>query len=73
VTKIALQRASLTFGADVGASKAIVVGDTPHDVESAHWAGLKCLGVGSHKFDVDELRDAGADYVIASLTEKLPF
>ena len=73
VTKIALRRASLTNGADVGASQAIVVGDTPHDVESAHAAGLQCLGVGSHKFDVGQLRDAGADYAIASLTDELPF
>jgi phosphoglycolate phosphatase len=73
VTRIALQRASLTYGAEVNARQAIVVGDTPHDVESAHAAGLQCLGVGSHKFDVDELRAAGADYAIAALTEKLPF
>jgi phosphoglycolate phosphatase len=73
LTRIAHRRASLTYGADVTAAQAIVVGDTPHDVESAHAAGLECLGVGSHKFDADELRRAGADYAIASLAEQLPF
>jgi phosphoglycolate phosphatase-like HAD superfamily hydrolase len=73
LTRVALERASLTNGADVAPEQAIVVGDTPHDVESAHAAGLECLGVGSHKFKVDELREAGADYAVASLTDDLPF
>ena len=53
-------------------AQAIVVGDTPHDVEGAHAAGLACVGVGSHHFNVQQLRDAGADYAIASLKEPLP-
>jgi phosphoglycolate phosphatase len=73
LTKIAFERASLTYGEEVALGQAIVVGDTPHDVESAHAAGLECLGVGSHKFKVDELRDAGADYAVASLADELPF
>ena len=52
--------------------QAIVVGDTPHDVEGAHAAGMACVGVGSHNFTVDQLREAGADYAIASLAEGLP-
>jgi phosphoglycolate phosphatase len=73
LTRIAHRRASLTYGAEVAAEQAIVVGDTPHDVESAHAAGLECVGVGSHKFDADELGRAGADYAIASLADPLPF
>jgi hypothetical protein len=48
------------------------LGDTPHDVEGAHAAGMKCVGVGSHHFKVEQLREAGADYAIASLEEALP-
>ncbi|MEO8689449.1 MAG: HAD hydrolase-like protein [Solirubrobacteraceae bacterium] len=33
-----------------------MVGDTPHDVDGAHAAGMACVGVGSHHFDVDQLR-----------------
>ncbi len=73
LTKIAFRRASLTYGAKLARDQAIVVGDTPHDVESAHAAGLECLGVGSHKFAVDELRAAGADFAVASLAGELPF
>ena len=48
------------------------MGDTPKDVTGAHAAGIKCVGVGSHHYDVDQLREAGADYAIASLEEGLP-
>lgn len=72
LTRIAHERASLTYGAKVAPGEIIVVGDTPHDVESAHAAGLECIGVGSHKFNIDELRKAGADYPVAALTDKLP-
>jgi len=72
LTKIALQRGSLVYGEAVTAEQAMVVGDTPHDVEGAHAAGMQCVGVGSHHFNVDQLRDSGADYAIASLEEALP-
>jgi phosphoglycolate phosphatase-like HAD superfamily hydrolase len=72
LTKIALQRATLVYGDPVTAAQAIVVGDTPHDVEGAHAAGIACVGVGSHNFTIEQLRAAGADYVVASLTEGLP-
>jgi phosphoglycolate phosphatase-like HAD superfamily hydrolase len=72
LTKIALKRASLVYGEPVPAAQAIAVGDTPHDVEGAHAAGIACIGVGSDKFTVDQLRKAGADYAIASLVEGLP-
>jgi phosphoglycolate phosphatase len=72
LTKIALKRASLVYGEPLPAARAIAVGDTPHDVEGAHAAGIACVGVGSDKFTVDQLRNAGADYAIASLVEGLP-
>ena len=72
LTKIALKRASLVYGEPVPTAQAIAVGDTPHDVEGAHAAGIACVGVGSDKFTVDQLRKAGADYAIASLVEGLP-
>jgi phosphoglycolate phosphatase-like HAD superfamily hydrolase len=72
LTRIALKRASFVFGEPVSVEQAIAVGDTPLDVEGAHAAGIPCVGVGSHKFTVDQLRNAGADYAIASLTEGLP-
>jgi phosphoglycolate phosphatase len=72
ITRIALKRASLVYGESLSPAQTIAVGDTPLDVEGAHAAGIKCVGVGSHHFNVEELRAAGADYVIGSLAEKLP-
>jgi phosphoglycolate phosphatase len=72
LTRISLRRASLVYGEGVEPEQAIVVGDTPLDVKTAHEAGIRAVGVGSHHFDVEQLRDAGADWAIASLEEGLP-
>lgn len=72
LTRIALQRGALVYGEPLDATRAIVVGDTPHDVEGAHAAGVACVGVGSHHFTADQLREAGADYAITPLCEGLP-
>jgi phosphoglycolate phosphatase len=72
LTRIALGRAALVYGEAVTPAQTIAVGDTPHDVEAAHAAGIQCVGVGSHHFNVEQLRQAGADYAIASLEEPLP-
>jgi phosphoglycolate phosphatase len=72
IVRSALRRATLVYGEALSPAQAIVVGDTPHDVEGAHAAGVACVGVGSHHFSVEQLREAGADYAIASLEEALP-
>ncbi len=69
VTRIALKRAAFVFGEPVAADAAIVIGDTPRDVEAAHSAGIACVAVASHKFTAEDLRDAGADQVVNSLLE----
>jgi phosphoglycolate phosphatase-like HAD superfamily hydrolase len=72
LTKIALKRATLVYGEPISAAQAIAVGDTPHDIEGAHAAGIACVAVASHNYTTDQLRKAGADYAIASLTDGLP-
>jgi phosphoglycolate phosphatase len=72
LTLIALERGTLVYGEPLAPAQALVVGDTPHDVKGAHAAGIECVGVGSHHFSAEQLRDAGADYAIASLQEPLP-
>ncbi|MGI8578139.1 MAG: HAD family hydrolase [Nocardioidaceae bacterium] len=72
LTKIALRRAALVYGENVTSGQCLVVGDTPHDAEGAHAAGIACVGVASHNFDAEQLREGGADYVIASLEQGLP-
>jgi phosphoglycolate phosphatase len=72
LTRIALRRAALVYGESVEHDQAMSVGDTPLDVTGAHAAGIQCVGVASHHYTVDQLREAGADYVQASLEEGLP-
>jgi HAD superfamily hydrolase (TIGR01549 family) len=50
---------------------AVVVGDTPYDVEAAKRLGLRCLAVLTGGFSTAELEEAGAAVVVNDLTELL--
>lgn len=51
------------------AHQAIMVGDMMADVEAAHAAGVKCVGI-THGFSTrKDLKKAGADYMIDYLSE----
>jgi len=72
LTLIALHRANLVYGEDIGRDHCLAIGDTPNDITAAHAAGVACVGVGSHQYTAEQLRAAGADYAITALTEGLP-
>jgi phosphoglycolate phosphatase len=72
LTRKAIDRAELILGEPVDRRRVLVVGDTPLDVAAAHAAGAVAVGVASGNFDENELRAAGADYVLSSLREELP-
>ncbi|MGB7053230.1 MAG: HAD family hydrolase [Acidimicrobiales bacterium] len=72
LTRCALRRASLVYGAELGPKRCVIIGDTPHDAEAAHAAGVACVGVASHNFNEDQLRKGGADWVIPSLAHGFP-
>ncbi|HVA21839.1 MAG TPA: HAD family hydrolase [Candidatus Micrarchaeia archaeon] len=72
VTRTALRRASLVYGEELDPGRCLVVGDTPHDADAAHAAGVACVGVASHTFDAEQLRASKADWVIESLAVGLP-
>ena len=72
LTQRAIERAGAILGHKVDPQRVLVVGDTPHDITAAHAVGALGVGVASGHFTKDELRDAGADYVLGSLLEKLP-
>ena len=48
----------------LGTRRAVFVGDTPYDVQSAERAGLKCIGLRSGGYSEAELTDAGAALVV---------
>lgn len=69
--KRAIKRGGAIIGHPLDASRVLVVGDTPLDIEAAHAAGAVGVGVASGHYSVEQLRESGADFVIGSLTEKL--
>jgi len=67
LTRIAIGRAARLLGAQPAES--YVVGDTPRDVEAAHEAGAIAVGVATGHFTVEQLRDAGAEFVLRNFAE----
>lgn len=57
--------------AEIDVDQAVVVGDTPYDVEAATRIGLQCLAVLTGGFSRSELEEAGAAVVATDLTELL--
>jgi phosphoglycolate phosphatase len=72
LTRLALERAALVYGGPIDPKQCLTIGDTPHDVTGAHGAGIACVGVASGHFSLEQLREAGADFVIGSLEDDLP-
>jgi hypothetical protein len=69
LVRLARKRASEKYGHDFAGTRAVVIGDTPHDVRGALDADALAVGVASGRHTSDELRQAGAHVVLAGLTE----
>jgi phosphoglycolate phosphatase len=57
-------RAAWRRACELGATEALVVGDTPRDVLAAHDAGLPACGVATGRYSVHELAEHGAEVVL---------
>jgi phosphoglycolate phosphatase-like HAD superfamily hydrolase len=66
IVEAALRRAAARLG-PLAPHEALVVGDTPLDVQAGHEAGCAVLGVATGRYAPDELRACGADHVVESL------
>lgn len=55
----------------VAPGHAIVLGDTPYDIEAASGAGIAAVGLTSGPFDAARLKDAGAVAVYADVADLL--
>lgn len=74
VCRKALDRAQIAAGGSLDRSASIAIGDTPLDVEAGHGAGIRVLSVATGDYGVEQLREAGGDWVVADLTDPaLPF
>ncbi|HYG68656.1 MAG TPA: HAD hydrolase-like protein, partial [Anaeromyxobacteraceae bacterium] len=67
VVAAALRRACARLGREVDPREALVVGDTPRDVEAAHHVGIPVLAVATGRYGMDELAATGAEHVVPTL------
>ena len=72
ITRLAVGKAARLHGRELTRAEAYVVGDTPRDIQAAHAAQATAVGVASGHYTVEELRAAGADHVLTSLTDPFP-
>ncbi|PYC77247.1 haloacid dehalogenase [Streptomyces tateyamensis] len=65
----AFQRAERVLGRRYRGGNAVIVGDTLRDVATARAAGARCVAVATGTASAAELAEAGADVVLADLTD----
>ncbi|MFF3667119.1 haloacid dehalogenase-like hydrolase [Microtetraspora malaysiensis] len=69
LVRIALKRATAAFGISVEPADAVLIGDTPADVEAAVQNGVPVVAVATGRSTVDVLREAGATCVLPDLCD----
>ncbi len=72
IVRQAVERGEAFLGRDVPNTEIFVIGDTPRDISAAHAAGCTAIAVATGHYDVQALREAGADRVIDTLEQPLP-
>jgi phosphoglycolate phosphatase-like HAD superfamily hydrolase len=68
LVEIARQRATEKYRVSLDESSTVLIGDTPSDVATAHQGGAAVIAVASGRSDMEDLRAAGAEIVLADLT-----
>lgn len=66
---IAAARAEEAMGRVPGGRDVIIIGDTPADITCGSAICAHAIGVATGSYTIDELRDAGADAVFATLSD----
>ncbi|GAA0346957.1 haloacid dehalogenase-like hydrolase [Actinoallomurus spadix] len=66
---LARERATGKYGDPFDPAHTVVVGDTPHDVLAGHQGGARVVAVATGASDEAALRDAGAELVLADLSD----
>ncbi len=72
LTRCALRRGAMVSGGTLAKEASISVGDTPRDVVAGHGAGIEVVGVATGNFSVAQLREAGANWAIADVSDGFP-
>lgn len=66
---VALERASQTTGSPITRQDAVLIGDTPADVEAGQMSGVRVIAVATGRSSEATLRAAGADFVLTDLRD----
>ena len=69
LARIAMTRARERRVPSHALERAVVIGDTPHDIACARAAGVRILAVATGFYSVDELSASGADVALPDLTD----
>jgi phosphoglycolate phosphatase len=72
IVRQAVARGEAMLGKDVPNTQIYVIGDTPRDIEAAHAVGCTAIAVATGHYDVEALREAGADHVVETLEQEIP-
>ena len=72
ICRRALERAEVAAGGSLDRERSVAIGNTPRDIEAAHGARIRAIGVATGEYSVAELRDAGADETIETLDSAGP-
>jgi phosphoglycolate phosphatase-like HAD superfamily hydrolase len=67
--RIAMVRARERGVPDAARARAVILGDTPHDIYCAQAAGARSVAVATGSYSVEELQAAGADVALADLSD----
>jgi phosphoglycolate phosphatase len=69
LARIAVSRAAERAVPIEARSRAVVIGDTPHDIECARAAGVRAVAVATGPYSVEQLEAAGADATLRDLSD----
>ncbi|MDX2187557.1 MAG: HAD family hydrolase [Opitutaceae bacterium] len=68
----ALRRAGERLGSPLSPDQAVVIGDTPHDIECGRVCGARTLAVATGKYTVQELSEHKPDMLVANFEDPVP-
>jgi phosphoglycolate phosphatase-like HAD superfamily hydrolase len=72
LVEVAIAKHAERTGTPPDPRRVMIVGDTPRDIDCAHAHGCYAFAVATGGYDVDALRAAGADRVVADLEDPQP-
>ncbi len=71
VIRIGAERGAADLGVPLAECRVVIIGDTPRDVHAAQSIGGECIAVATGTYTVQQLREAGADFVFPDFSEPI--